>query len=109
MSSESSDIVAWLFLQLNSSNVVHLLADKGANGRFHFNETDHLVDNSCQINSLEVYRGREQAIEISHEGFSLTQNGSVEVQISMYQSNLTNMHVIIIILQYIGESSSAGV
>ena len=33
----------------------------------------------CQISSLEVYRGREQAIEISHQGFSLNDNGSIEV------------------------------
>ena len=35
---------------------------------------------TCNISSLEVYRGREQAIEISHEGFSLTDNGSIEVK-----------------------------
>ena len=33
----------------------------------------------CNISSLEVYRGREQAIEISHEGFSLTENGVFKV------------------------------
>ena len=34
----------------------------------------------CNISSLEVYRGREQVIEISHQGFSLTENGTIEVQ-----------------------------
>ncbi len=38
------------------------------------------VNNSlCHISSLEVYRGREQAIEISHDGFSLTENGTINV------------------------------
>ena len=31
------------------------------------------------ISSLEVYRGREQAIEIDHEGFSLGNSGTIEV------------------------------
>ena len=48
---------------------------------FKFNRTDQLVSSSyCHIASLEVYRGREQAIEISHEGFSLNQNGNIEVK-----------------------------
>ena len=47
---------------------------------FGFNETKQPVNSSfCQISSLEVYRGREQAIEISHEGFSLNGSGSIEV------------------------------
>ena len=47
---------------------------------FVFNETKQLVNSSfCHISSLEVYRGRDQAIEISHEGFSLSGNGSIEV------------------------------
>ena len=33
----------------------------------------------CHIASLEVYRGREQAIEINHEGFSLSDRGTIEV------------------------------
>ena len=38
------------------------------------------VNNSfCAISSLEVYRRREQAIEINHEGFSLNDDGSIEV------------------------------
>ena len=47
---------------------------------FIFNETKQPVNSSvCHISTLEVYRGREQAIEISHEGFSLSDNGSIEV------------------------------
>ena len=33
----------------------------------------------CHIAGLEVYRGREQAIEINHEGFSLSDRGTIEV------------------------------
>ena len=48
---------------------------------FGFNGTDQTVNRSyCNISSLEVYRGREQAIEISHQGFSLNDNGSIEVR-----------------------------
>ena len=40
-----------------------------------------VVNNSlCHISSLEVYRGREQAIEISHDGLSLTENGAINVR-----------------------------
>ena len=56
---------------------------------FKFNETDQPVNSSfCTISSLEVYWGREQVIEISHQGFLLNNNGSVEVC----------LHTIIIIL-----------
>ena len=43
---------------------------------------EHIQLNSstCQISSLEVYRGRQQAIEISHQGFSLSNNGNIQVQ-----------------------------
>ena len=35
---------------------------------FGFNETNQPVNSSfCNISNLEVYRGREQAIEISHQ------------------------------------------
>ena len=33
----------------------------------------------CHIASLEVYRGRRQITEISHDGFSLSETGTVEV------------------------------
>ena len=47
---------------------------------FIFNEAKQPVNSSfCNISSLEVYRGRGQAIEISHEGFSLSDIGSIEV------------------------------
>ena len=33
----------------------------------------------CAISSLEVYRGRDQAIEINYQGFSLGDGGIIEV------------------------------
>ena len=49
---------------------------------FKFNITNQLVNSSlCAISSLEVYRGREQVIEISHKGFFLSDNGSIEVRL----------------------------
>ena len=48
---------------------------------FGFNGTNQTLNSGfCQISSLEVHRGREQAIEISHQGFSLGNSGSIEVR-----------------------------
>ena len=45
------------------------------------NETHPFVNWSlCQIASLEVYRGSNQITEISYAGFSLSENGIVEVK-----------------------------
>ena len=38
----------------------------------------------CRIASLEVYRGREQAISINYSGFSLGNGSSLEVSIRVY-------------------------
>ena len=47
---------------------------------FVFNKTKQLVNSSfCNISTLEVYRGREQAIKIDYEGFYLSDNGTIEV------------------------------
>ena len=47
-----------------------------------YKDLQMLADKSfCNISSLEVYRRREQAIEISHQGFSLSENGTIEVYI----------------------------
>ena len=44
------------------------------------NGTHQFVNGSlCQIASLEVYRGSNQITEISYAGFSLSENGIVEV------------------------------
>ena len=45
-----------------------------------FRSTSEQVNSShCHISSLEVYRGRKQAIEISYEGFFLSENGTIKV------------------------------
>ena len=43
--------------------------------------------NSCHIDSLEVYRGRKKAIEISHDGFSINENGSIQVMPTLMFNN----------------------
>ena len=41
---------------------------------------DQLINISfCHISSLEVYQGRQQVIIITHNGFSLSQRGTIEV------------------------------
>ena len=65
-----------------SSSIVTLVVEAETDGVaiFHFRETDQPVNSSvCYIASLKVYRGREQATEISHKGFSLSSNGTIEV------------------------------
>ena len=52
-----------------------------ASAKFSFDATDQQVNSSfCHIASLEVYRGREQAIEINHHGFTLNTSGAIEVR-----------------------------
>ena len=45
--------------------------------RAHHGEVNSSLD--CQVGSLEVYRERQKVIEISHDGFSINMNGSIEV------------------------------
>ena len=43
--------------------------------------TDQPVNSAfCHITSLEVYRGRNDAIKISHDGFHLNRRGTIEVR-----------------------------
>ena len=66
----------------DSSMAITYLLSEGTKDftQFMFNETDQPVNCSfCHISSLEVYRGRDRAIEISHQGFSLIDNGSIKV------------------------------
>ena len=57
------------------------------------NSTETLVDSSiCSISSLEVYRGRERTIEISHTGFILDNSGSIEVISLASSSSQGPMH-----------------
>ena len=66
-----------------SSSVITPIKTAEADGDaiFHFREANQTISSSlCQISSLEVYRGREQVIKISHEGFSLSGSGSIKVR-----------------------------
>ena len=64
-----------------TSTALTATRDRIANAAVTFKDTGQPVNSStCQISSLEVYRGREQAIEISHQGFSLSDDCSIEVQ-----------------------------
>jgi hypothetical protein len=63
--------------KMNINNVVDaVVALRGTAEHTQLNSSS-----ACQIFSLEVYRGREQAIEISHQGFSLSDNGTIQVHL----------------------------
>jgi hypothetical protein len=61
-------------LTMNTYNVVEAVVSLRGTA-----EHTQLNSSSCQISSLEVYRGRQQAIEINHQGFSLSENGTIKV------------------------------
>ena len=68
-------------------SVKHLVTnDREVAETFYFNRSDKLLLNSsfCHIASLEVVRGREQAIQINHSGFSLGDNATIEVLYELY-------------------------
>ena len=68
-----------------------IMTDPDIVSMFNFNETGKLVNSSfCHITSLEVYRGRKQAINISYDGFFLTDSGTIEVR----HSNVRNLSII---------------
>ena len=70
----SSNLIAVVVLDSRTPNITYLISvdDKHASERFNYSS-------SCHIASLEVYRGRDQAIGISHSGFSLSDNGAIQV------------------------------
>ena len=75
----SSQLIALSLI--HSDTNTHLIGNNPNTAEsFHFNGTGQQLDNSfCQIASLEVFRGWNQTFEISHNGFSLSDNGTVEV------------------------------
>ena len=79
---QSSHLLALPVAPLNNTSylAVDTTLSKQNGVGFRFNGTDQIVNSSfCHILSLEVYRGREQVTGISHQGFSLTDSGAVEV------------------------------
>ena len=66
----------------SSTSIATLVVDASADGSatFYFKDTEQSINKSvCDIDSLEVYRGREHAIKISHNGFTLSNSGAFEV------------------------------
>ena len=76
---ETSSLIAVASTSSSTSTLV-VDASTGGGATFYFRDTEQLINKSvCDIDSLEVYRGREQAIEISHDGFTLSNSGTFEV------------------------------
>ena len=74
-------IIPIMVINSQNSSVIYLKTNINDRSTFIFNDTKQIVNNSfCAISNLEVYRGRKQAIEISHKGFLLSGNGSIEVE-----------------------------
>ncbi len=79
---QNHDSVGVYFSERQQNNTMTLLIATGTNSssmtvipyRVH-----HHGVNSCHIDSLEVYRGRKKVIKISHDGFSINKNGSIQV------------------------------
>ena len=70
---------------LNSSGLIAIASISATTVKFeatlHFREANQTINSSvCDIASLEVYRGGKQAIRISHQGFTLSENGSIKVR-----------------------------
>ena len=49
-----------------------------------YREQWHSGFSDCHIESLEVYRGRQHTIVISHTGFLITDEGTIEVKHYVY-------------------------
>ena len=81
IANELSNLIA-ISSTSSSTSIARLVIDAGASGgaMFYFRDTEQPINKSvCAIDSLEVYRGREQAIKISHNGFTLSNSGAFEV------------------------------
>lgn len=77
---ESEDTIA---VSSTSSNITRLTVTAEVDGgaTFRFSEEEKPLESSlCHVSSLEVFRGRSQAIKIDHDGFSLGPNGTIEVR-----------------------------
>ena len=66
---------------VNETSRLDTISNNGsANAIVILRSTGEQVNHSvCKISSLKVYRGKDQAFEISHEGFSLGDSGTIEV------------------------------
>ena len=97
IANDSSNYIPIVRFNSNSNFTFLMVGDKNINGMFYFNGTDQLVEkSSCQIVSLEVYRGRKQTFQINHCGFSLTDDGAIEV----VQNNNVLMYMIMVLCMH---------
>ena len=62
----------------NSSDI-YKLTDAVIVHRDHAQSVNTINESFCHISSLEVYRGRQKAIEIAHSGFYLSHRGTIVV------------------------------
>ena len=78
----SSRLIGNALFSISSYSPSYLVGnDPNIAESFYFNGTDQPVNSTfCHIASLEVFRGWEQAIEVDHDGFSLSDNGTIRVQ-----------------------------
>ena len=84
-SSSGLDLVAVVGIDPDSMSIMHLvLRDRESPEIFQFNDTDLTLNNyHCNISKLEVFRGWNQTFEISHSGFYLSVDATVEVYVQM--------------------------
>ena len=71
-----NNVITLMTVDTNSSKSVAVITY-----RERYEEANSSLD--CHIDSLEVYRGRQQVTEIRHNGFSINENGSIEVIASL--------------------------
>ena len=72
MESHQSHTITLKTADTNASRSVAVITN-----RKQYGEVNSSLD--CHIDSLEVYRGMKKVTEISHDGFSINENGSIEV------------------------------
>ena len=79
---EDEELVTVLVPMFNHSDNTTTLVDARV---VIINNTLQIVNRSfCQITSLEVYRGSRSSTVISHNGFTLSNRGTLEVTIIYY-------------------------
>ena len=69
------------------------------------NDGQPLNGSMCGIASLEVYRGSEDVFQIQHDGFSLSDRGTLEVRIKL-DSNFSQFKKSALYLFLIGQPTS---
>ena len=79
--SDSPHMIA-VYMESNQNNIIALTtADTNSIAVITYREWYEKANSSldCHIDSLEVYRGKQYVTEINHNGFSITENGTIQV------------------------------